>query len=91
MIGYLIVIILNYYFDDFITFLSLNLKRLDAFNITHGYKQSAECSSSELRKTTSTSKPMSKDELERQVLLENSMGCCLVGFVFCFIVYFFFE
>ena len=97
IIGPLLVMILNYCFDDFLTLFLETLERLDAFNITHGYKQPAECSSPELSKTTSSSKTISKDELQKKVdedarfAANVFMGCCLVLLAASLIKYFFFD
>jgi hypothetical protein len=84
--------ILNYYFDDFLTFFLKTLERFNAFNI-----QSAECSSPELSKTTSGAKTIPKDELQKKIdedakLAANVfMGCCLVFLAASLIKYFFFD
>ena len=91
IIGSLLVMILNYCFDDFLTLFLKTLERLDSLNIIHGYKQSAECSSPDLSKT------MSKDELQKKIdedakLAANVfMGCCLVFLAASLIKYFFFD
>ena len=97
IIGSLLVMILNYCFDDFLTLFLKTLERLDSLNIIHGYKLSAECSSLELSKTTSSSKTMSNDELQKKIdedakLAANVfMGCCLVLLAASLIKYFFFD
>ena len=95
--GPLLVVILNYCFDDFLTLFFKILERLDAFNIIYDYKQPAECSSPELSKTTSSSKTISKDELQKKVDEDAKfaanvfMGCCLVFLAASLIKYFFFD
>ena len=91
IIGPLLVMILNYYFDDSLTFFLKTLERLDSLNIIQGHKQSAEFSSPELSKT------ISKDELQKKIDEDAKfaanvfMGCCLVFLAASLIKYFFFD
>jgi hypothetical protein len=93
--------ILNYYFDDFLTLFLKTLEYLDAFNILHAQKQFAECSSTELNKTENSSETitisMSKDEVQKQidestdkaVIKAFVVGFCLGSLLPVFIHYLF--
>ena len=84
----LVVIISNYYFADPLTLFSKILERLDAFNVINEYKQFAECSSPELSKTTSSNATISKDELERQAIIEIFTGCCWIALAVELVIYY---
>jgi hypothetical protein len=80
------------------TFFLKTLECLDALNITHGYKQFAECSSPESIKTPGNNETitinMSKEELQEKIdeVVVNTFVGCFLGLAFVAIVhYFFFE
>jgi hypothetical protein len=74
------------------------LEHLDFFNIIHGQKQFAECSSPESIKTPGNNETititMSKEELQEKIdeVVVNTFVGCLLGLAAVAIVhYFFFE
>jgi hypothetical protein len=91
--------ILNYYFDDFLTFFLKTLERLDAFNIIHGQKQPAECSSPASIKTPSNTNNsetitihMSKEELQEKIdeVVVNTFAGCFLGVLTITVIHWFF-